>query len=192
MDYGRTLKTTLNYHKAEKTKNSLLGLSGCNSLPSNPNKLSSWACKQAALVINVIYSNFYTRCSGTTLNEYHDITSVLSDGTQSVQSDVLTKSTPNSTECGYKPTIALSCSVNGINLTINASQPVKDNLLIEIYGYDNNQSVQQVSVSLNTGESYKTVSLSFFFDPSNPPSIEYVNASGMSPLETPNAKYSWY
>lgn len=102
------------------------------------------------------------------------------------------KSTPNSTECGYKPTISLSCSVNGINLTINASQPVKDNLLIEVYGYDTSQLVQQVSVSLNTGESYKTVSLSFFFDPLNTPTIEYVNASGMSPLETENAKYSWY
>lgn len=109
-----SLKTTLNYHKAEKTKDSLLGLSGCNSLPSNPNKLSSWASKQAAHVINVIYSNFYTRCSGTTLNEYHDMTSVLSDGEQSVQLDILTKSTPNSTECGYKPAISLSCSANGL------------------------------------------------------------------------------
>lgn len=41
-----SLQTTLNYHKAEKTKDSLLGLSGCNSQPSNnPNKLSSWASK---------------------------------------------------------------------------------------------------------------------------------------------------
>mgnify|MGYP000081623476 CR=1 FL=1 len=119
-----SLKTTLGYHSAEASKQSLLGLAECNTPPQNANHLSSWASKQAKheLLIAFLPESLYTSCSGTTLNTYGTATIRYSDGTSERKTNQLISSSPNSPDCGYLPkkTIYLTFvnrRQSGINVT---------------------------------------------------------------------------
>lgn len=101
-----SLKTTLAYHKAEVSKQSLQGLAACNT-PQNANHLSSWASKQEKHAISSSISGQYTQCSGTTLNTYGNVTTKYSDDTSNVENNKLISSVTDLNAC---PRI---CRVNG-------------------------------------------------------------------------------